>query len=545
MSIFKSIISPMQNCDEITVRFCKQLQVQVTETTLKKEIIEHPNYPSLLSVSDALRSYKVENLSLKTTVDNFESFPTPFIAQVNGLTSQYTLFAIINKVLPNNVINWYNPERKKDEHISKQDFEKVFTGYVMLAETDEKTGEQDYENKRKSEQKQIFWNGTIAISFPLLFILTSIFSVINHGIINSVLPICFGLITLIGAITGALLLLYDIDQFNPTLQKVCRAGSKSDCAAILNSGASKIWGISWSTIGFTYFFGVLLSLLLSGIVNQEAMSIVAWLNLVVVPYVFFSLYYQWKIAKQWCPMCLVIQLVLVLQFVIAFVGNFYQSLNLLEFPIFLTFSFSFAIVFMTVQLLIPALKKAKEGTLVTHELSRLKHNPDIFNAQLAKQKKITETTVGLGVTIGKSDAKYKLIKVCNPYCGPCAMAHPIIDELLDNNPDLQLQIIFTATGIEGDTRNLPVKHLLSIAKNKDSQIIKQALDDWYLPEKKDYKIFSEKYPMNEQLNQQLNISSMFEWCEKEKIKFTPTFFINGYQLPDMYSISDLKYFLSV
>jgi len=536
----------MQNCDEMAVRFCKQLQVQVTETTVKKEITEHPNYPSLLSISDALRSYKVENLSLKTTVDNFESFPTPFIAQVNGQLSQYSLFAIVNNTLLNDQINWYNPEKKKNELITKSNFEKLFTGYVMLAEAGEKAGEQDYETKRKSEQIQNFWNGTIAIVFPLLFVLMSIFSVINHGIVNSVLPICFGLITLIGAITGALLLLYDIDQFNPTLQKVCHAGTKTNCAAILNSGASKIWGISWSTIGFTYFFGVLLSLLLSGIVNQEAMSIAAWLNLVVVPYVFFSLYYQWKIAKQWCPMCLVIQLVLVLQFIIAFAGNFYQSLSLLEVPIFLTFILSFVIVFIAVQMLLPTLKKAKEGKSINHELLRLKHNPEIFQALLEKQKKISESTEGLGITLGNSDGKIKLIKVCNPYCGPCASAHPIIDELLENNPDLQVQIIFTASIEENDFRMPPVQHLLAIANKGDSLLTKKALDDWYLSPSNDYNVFAKKHPMNDELKIELpQINAMHKWTEDEQIAFTPTFFINGYQLPETYHVSDLKYFLSV
>ncbi|PUZ29772.1 hypothetical protein DCC81_10130 [Chitinophaga parva] len=38
---------------------------------------------------------------------------------------------------------------------------------------------------------------------------------------------------------------------------------------------------------------------------------------------------------------------------------------------------------------------------------------------------------------------------------------------------------------------------------------------------------------------------MYEWCKKTNVTFTPTFFLNGYQLPENYSISDLKYFLSV
>jgi len=42
------------------------------------------------------------------------------------------------------------------------------------------------------------------------------------------------------------------------------------------------------------------------------------------------------------------------------------------------------------------------------------------------------------------------------------------------------------------------------------------------------------------------IKTMYEeGCDKTEIVFTPTFFINDYQLPEIYNVADLKYFLSV
>jgi protein-disulfide isomerase len=35
---------------------------------------------------------------------------------------------------------------------------------------------------------------------------------------------------------------------------------------------------------------------------------------------------------------------------------------------------------------------------------------------------------------------------------------------------------------------------------------------------------------------------MDQWCNKVGIEFTPTFFINEYQLPEIYNLEDLKYF---
>jgi protein-disulfide isomerase len=52
--------------------------------------------------------------------------------------------------------------------------------------------------------------------------------------------------------------------------------------------------------------------------------------------------------------------------------------------------------------------------------------------------------------------------------------------------------------------------------------------------------------MNGELKKQdEKVEAMKDWCSKTEIQFTPTFFINGYQLPSNYSVNDLKYFLSV
>lgn len=39
------------------------------------------------------------------------------------------------------------------------------------------------------------------------------------------------------------------------------------------------------------------------------------------------------------------------------------------------------------------------------------------------------------------------------------------------------------------------------------------------------------------------MDEMKVWCQKMGIVFTPTIFINGYQLPNAYNIENLQYFL--
>jgi hypothetical protein len=219
---------------------------------------------------------------------------------------------------------------------------------------------------------------------------------------------------------------------------------------------------------------------------------------------------------------------------------------------------AYAIPFFTLNLLLPAYREAKEGRLNKTKLQRLKHNHEIFEALLVKQKSITENSKRLGILLGKPNASYQIIKVCNPYCGPCAKAHEPLERLLHNNNDLQLQIIFTATNNDGDITAPPVKHLLAIAEENVEEYTKKVLHNWYLPDKKNYDVFAQTHPFNGALDKQNDkLYAMTEWCKKVGITFTPTFFVSMhssgqeiqdrifYQLPEIYNVEDLAYFLTV
>src|SRR5690606_16246868 len=115
-------------------------------------------------------------------------------------------------------------------------------------------------------------------------------------------------------------------------------------------------------------------------------------------------------------------------------------------------------------------------------------------AQLTNQKEVVDVT-GVGITIGSHDAKHTVIKVCNPYCGPCAKAHPIIDDIINSNIDVQVRIVF----LDSDDEASPVRHLLAIAERGKQLMLEQAMDDWYLAEEKDFSSFVAKYPIADEV----------------------------------------------
>ncbi|HEY6976521.1 MAG TPA: hypothetical protein VH396_09525 [Chitinophagaceae bacterium] len=50
-----------------TIALLQQLKVNATNTTVNETLQNHPDYPSLLSISDALKQWHIENVAFKVS----------------------------------------------------------------------------------------------------------------------------------------------------------------------------------------------------------------------------------------------------------------------------------------------------------------------------------------------------------------------------------------------------------------------------------------------------------------------------------------------
>lgn len=526
-----------------TIAFLKILNVNVTDTTVDNTLQNHPDWPSLLCISDSLNMWNVPNAAGKIEVGEIDQLPTPFMAYTSHVE---TPLEIVTEVSEKELKLYYTKQNKELTE-SKESFLKRWNGVYLIAEKNEKSGEKDFEaNKRK-----YFIKSLIPISlFALLAIIFSLFFQQNSETVNvdNIVAVYLQYFILFaGFIVTSLLLWYEIDSSNPLLHKVCTGIVKGNCDAILSSKQSKVlsW-LSWSEVGFFYFAGGFFTLLFITPLT-DSLSIIGYLNILALPYTIFSIYYQGRVAKQWCVLCLSVQALLIFGG-----GNVLANELLLPFDQFSVDAIVKSILLYLIPVLLwyalkPYLLKLQEAKNTKREYLRVKFNSEIFETLLKKQKQITVSTDGIGIDLGNPDATNTLIKVCNPYCGPCAKAHPEIEKLMEEIPDLYVKIIFTTPNDPKHHAFDPVSHLLTICnQNKSDEIIRQALDDWYLADKKDYEQFAMKYPMNVDHDKQADkIEAMFNWCDDTNITFTPTIFVNGYQLPDGYDIADLQYFLLV
>lgn len=539
------LLYPLQHCEEAVKQLFKKLRLKITDTTLRKDLQEHPDYPSLASIMDVFRNYGIRNEAYKIKRENLADVPLPFIAHIKADKLPFNLFAPVFKV-DTDSLELYNPETHRVEKWGNSRLEMSYQGVVLAVDADGVEGEREYYKKSAKEKSRLRFGIVAVFLLPLMTFFACLLSIFYKPDASIVAPTFFILLILFGCFVTAILLWHEIDEYNPALNQICQPSKKVNCSRVLSSKAANIFKISWSSLGFTYFLGSLLTMMITGMYNKSVLEVLSWVNVLTLPYLIFSIYYQWHVVKQWCLLCLVVQGLLLFQFIVAFAGGFHDLLFIEEMPFdsFLAVFFTYIFVFLITQILMRVLMESKVNGQKALNLQRLKHNRQIFETLLSRGRVIDRSTAGLGITLGNPNAKYQLVKVCNPYCGPCSNAHPIVDDLLYSNYDLQVQIIFTAHGNKDDIMTPPVQHLLAIAKRGDELLIRKSLDDWYLPQKKNYNTFAAKYPNIGMLeDQNEKIRSMRAWCDAVDISFTPTFFLNGRQLPDLYEIKDLRYLL--
>ena len=525
-----------------TIALTKHYNLPISKTTANETIKNHPDYPSLLSISDSLNKWKIPNAAFKIEANKLAELPLPFIAhlvKVNGA------FALVTSIGSNSITYQTGNTAKSKQTKTIEDFVKIWDGVVLLAEPTKQSGEPNFKKAKQQETLQLL---KMPLYFGIGLLLTLIFSFYNF----SFSVFSFSILKLLGVIVTSLLLWYEVDKANPFLQQICTGTAKTNCNAILNSKDAKLFGIiSWSEIGFFYFASGWLLLLLSNWLPNpiQTLTLIVMLNVLALPYAIFSVYYQWHVAKQWCRLCVTVQVLLVAEFVVSITTNQFYKFSINQ-----IFNQSTIQLFIFSTILPPAiwyllktpLQKNQDAKNTKRQLMRLKFNSSIFNALLEKQKMIGVIANDLGIVMGNPNGENTIVKVCNPYCGPCAKGHTKIHNLIKTNPNVKVQVLFTATNKEGDIKTPPIKHLLAIAAKGDAALTAQAMDDWYNAPKKDYEAFAAKYPINATaLEQQTSkIEAMSNWCDSVKIEFTPTYFIKGFQLPEVYGLDDLGYFLS-
>ena len=516
-----------QNLEIILIALLNSLKIKVTTPTALSCLHEHPEYPSMLALSDCLNGWQIDNQAYMIERAEYdpEDLLFPFVAHLKENGGRFLLIHSINQGKVK-----YTDEYHTQAVIKEEEFLNKWSGMALHAEKNELSGEKEYRLNSIGYFLQ-------SLLIPFAFILTlAIFGLIVSTHTFSWLYLGLCLIKFLGVIVSILLLLQRINDENPFIQNLCSLGGKNKCNALLKSKASQVtkW-LSWSEVGFYYFTGSLILLLIDG----TSIGLLAYLNLLALPYTMYSITYQYK-HKNWCFLCCTVQMLLWAEFLLN-INTGYQ----LDFDRSFLYLFPITFLFLVIvwSFLKPYFYQASQLRPLKKQLNKFKYNTNLFHNILANQPKYAIDDDLMSIVLGNPDAENVITMVSNPFCGPCGKAHETLTDWLSTKEDFQLKIVFSTNNQDHDERTKVARHLTAFANQHNKAQAKEILEFWY-NERIKYDQLAEKFPLN--FNGVINdaMENQKKWCNMANITFTPTFFINGYKLPEPYQIDDLKYLIN-
>lgn len=505
--------------------FLKLLKVKHTKSYSTKLYNEHPHKYNLFGLSKMLSYYGVENAATKIEdkENDIYNIETPFIAFTGNE------FVIVHETTNDNVS--YISENGNIT-INSKIFCQYWTGVILLAEPNSESSEPNYKYNRQKElfnliQKVLLFS-SIFIIFLLIYISNSIYS--NLGITIGLLS------NLLGIYIGYLLVQKQIHIHSKYTDKICSLFKQSNCNDILESKDSKLFGvIGWSEVGLGYFISNTLILLCI----PQLISYLTIVNLCALPYSFWSVWYQKIKAKQWCPLCLMVQGLLWIIFFVNLMFSFVQI------PVFnitniLTIACIYLVPILTINILIAILSDSQKQEQITQELNSIKANEIVFLTLLKKQHFYEVNNSTSNIIFGNSNGKILVTVFTNPHCAPCGKMHARIEELLKQNNELCIQYIFSSFHEDLDSSS---KFLIAIYLNENINETKKIYSDWFEKGKYEKESFFEKFQLNIENEKVENEFKKHEsWKQDSGLRSTPFILVNGYKLPDNYKIEDLAFF---
>jgi len=514
---------------------------------------EHPHKYNLFGLSKMLSDYGVANAGTRIE-DKENDLPTiecPFVAHAGGdfvvLTQVPQLGPLSgNERGESNEVHYI--WRGKKITIPAEQFIKSWTGVILLAETSAESIEPDYPEHRKKELYDIAQKAILIFAAILLFgiayyqwiaglrsaapAMTTNPNLFNYSIIL--------LLNIFGAFIGYLLVLKQMHIQSRYVDKLCTLFSKSDCNNVLESDAAKLWGVfGWSEIGLGYFITNILLLTFL----PFTLHLLALINILALPYTFWSVWYQKVKARQWCPLCLIVQALLWSIFIINLVFGTIQipDFNLTILKDFIIVGCIYTILIFSLNLLIPALSRGREIEQIKQEINSIKADDEVFKALLTRQSRYETSRADSQIFFGNPEARLKITILTNPFCNPCAKMHKrMIKMLKDTKGDISVQYIFSSFMPDLDFAN---KYLIAAYLEKEQSEFERIIADWFEKGKPLKEAFFEGLHLDmENPAIEAEFQKHEAWKEKTQLRATPTILVNGYQLPGNYKIEDLRYF---
>lgn len=511
------------NLPQVAYEYLIASNIRVSKDWLEQRIKSHPDHPALVSLTDTLDELGLKHKAVRAEEKHIAQFSFPFLAQTPRAVGGF-------EIVPS--MEYYKAH--------KESFLNRWEGIAVMLDPRQKTQNKEHEMYLEKESKvESILKVTIFIGlFIFLFFQTSHFNF---------LLFVFTLLSILGITICALIILHKIGKDNIITKQLCSSENFHSCDLVLNSNIAEfIKGVDFGDVGLMYFSTLLIFSTFTSITNNatDAFSLMFFPFIFAVAFTFFSLYYQWRIVKAWCKMCLMTVGIIWLQTtIISF--SLTNSKQLL--PVLWTHSILQLLLAVSISSLWLIIKPLINNRNIERanavDLLRWKRNPEIFQILLFKQPYTDTFIINNPVICGDTNAPLQFTIISNPFCRPCAAAHLQLEELYNTYPNIvSFKVIFLVEAADDkeDRRIIAINKIINAIIT--TRNVDRILHDWF--EKMVLEDFVQKYPCVNVDNDTLNVLHEYQqWVENNNISYTPTVYLNGYAIPKQYKLEDISSFV--
>lgn len=477
---------------------------------VKDNWMSHPNYPSLLAITDGLTISNIENFAVKVPFKHFKELPNVFIAELENDSKE---FYYLEK---NNLVVKITNEKGSSSVLELEDLEKKWTGVVLIIEENEQT-------------KNLQTSNSLLLA-TLLFTLGLFTIYINN---YNILSCVFLLLSLFGVFISIEILKAYFQDNSLSESSLCSVRKEFSCNETIKSkkyAFSKY--VEFIDLPIIFFGFSSIGLILS-VVSINTIGILSSFSL---PIIVYSIYIQKKVLNKWCILCLLVSFILITNtflfwhFQLDF--KMFTISEILIMPIVATFWFYVKKLLVTNQ---------KNKTDI-NKLLRFKRNEDIFNAISLDVIDKDELERIPKIIIGKTNSPNTLSLFLTPSCPHCHIAFKeALDVLVKYDDKIKIEIGYNLNVNNSENPYLDTAKITMQLFNQKKDY-KSALTDWHI-NKLDIKVWKKKWSLEKEFlieNEQLE--KQFQWCLKNEFNYAPVRILNGSLLPHAYEIDELFYF---
>jgi protein-disulfide isomerase len=508
-------------------QYLEKEEITIDKKEFEFQVQSHPDYPSLIAITDTLHFFNIENGVLRVSNTEIELLPNRFIAFLKNDKNEVEEYFVEKKG-----IYYYCTKNKNIEILDNDMLIACWSDIVLLVEKSEM---EQINNKKNHSNWFLFiiilgffgatlfwfhldWHSSLFFIFPILGVLFSV----------AALKDLFG-------------------TKSELLNKFCNLTNTTSCSAIVGSNKWAVFKyFNFSDLSLVFFSSQLFGLFLFQLSGTTTafFGIQQLLLLASVTVILLSLYYQKFVEKKWCPICLVIIGIVLLELV--YLVCYVPIVFVLSLQSLILFGFVFFSTTQVWYLLKKQLTQQKELKEFQLKGNRFMRNYEVFKNTLIASTPIENTPVQSGnILLGNVDASLKLTVITSPFCGYCNEAHSIIEEILQNHYDticFDIRFNFNPENSEEKSKKIH-QQLVAIYYEQGQEAFIKVLNNWFKnkDEKKLNIILIDKE--NESKINSI-LEEQFNWNQKNELSYTPAIIINQFIFPKQYERTELIHFIN-